>query len=109
MQEWEKEGLDQVELAEYDFYLSWPNSTNPNYIRLLDENGNHEAQNKYISTFCTINNMYQNKNEILLCDLIIFIQAMSDLKATIKKKSSGKEMTTRILFTLLMPTLLRER
>ena len=52
-QEWEKEGLDQVELAEYDFYLSWPNSTNPNYIRLLDENGKHEAyvaQNEYIYT-----------------------------------------------------------
>ena len=38
-QEWEKEGLDKVDLAEYDFYLTWPNSTNPNYIRLFDENG----------------------------------------------------------------------
>ena len=38
-QEWTKEGLDRVELAEYDFYLSWPNETNPNFIRLLDKNG----------------------------------------------------------------------
>ena len=34
-----KQGLDKVDLAEYDFYLTWPNSTNPNFIRLLDENG----------------------------------------------------------------------
>ena len=38
-QEWTDEGLDRVELAEYDFYLSWPNASNPNLIRLLDENG----------------------------------------------------------------------
>lgn len=37
--EWTDEGLDRVELAEYDFYLSWPNASNPNLIRLLDENG----------------------------------------------------------------------
>ena len=37
--EWTKEGLDRVELAEYDFYLSWPNASTPNYIRLLNENG----------------------------------------------------------------------
>ena len=45
-QEWEKEGLDKVDLAEYDFYLTWPNSTNPNYIRLMDENGKYLNQNQ---------------------------------------------------------------
>ncbi len=37
---WKTFGLDRVELAEYDVYLSWPNQTNPNKIRLLDGSGN---------------------------------------------------------------------
>ncbi len=34
---WIQMGLENVHLAEYDFYLSWPNQTNPNKIYLLDE------------------------------------------------------------------------
>jgi len=34
---WTQMGLENVHLAEYDFYLSWPNQTNPNKIYLLDE------------------------------------------------------------------------
>ena len=37
--QWEDSGLDRVELAGYDVYLSWPNQTNPNKIFLLDQNG----------------------------------------------------------------------
>ena len=36
---WEDAGLDHVDLAEYDFFLSWPNHTNPNKIHLLDGAG----------------------------------------------------------------------
>ncbi len=39
MREWEDAGLDKVKLATYDFYLSWPNQTNPNKVFLLDGNG----------------------------------------------------------------------
>ncbi len=39
VEQWKAAGLDRVELAEYDFYLSWPNQTNPNKIRLLDDQG----------------------------------------------------------------------
>ena len=45
---WEDDGLDHVDLAEYDFYLSWPNQTNPNKIYLLDDAGevNFTSQHK---------------------------------------------------------------
>ncbi len=32
MKEWIEAGMDKVELATYDFYLSWPNQTNPNKV-----------------------------------------------------------------------------
>ena len=35
--EWEKSGLDKVTLSEYDFYLSWPNQSEPNKVYLLDQ------------------------------------------------------------------------
>ena len=34
---WIQMGMDNVHLAEYDFYLSWPNQTNPNKIYLIDD------------------------------------------------------------------------
>ena len=36
---WDEQGLDQTELATYNFFLSWPNQTNPNKIYLIDGNG----------------------------------------------------------------------
>ncbi len=32
MKKWIEAGMDKVELATYDFYLSWPNQTNPNKV-----------------------------------------------------------------------------
>ena len=37
---WEDAGLDHVNLEEYDYMLSWPNQSNPNKIRIIDDNGN---------------------------------------------------------------------
>ncbi|KAM8975426.1 putative N-acetylated-alpha-linked acidic dipeptidase isoform 2-T2 [Pelodytes ibericus] len=37
--QWKEYGLDRVELAHYDILLSYPNSTNPNYISIVDEHG----------------------------------------------------------------------
>lgn len=37
-EEWESHGLDKVTLAEYNFYLSWPDPEKPNKIHLIDEN-----------------------------------------------------------------------
>jgi N-acetylated-alpha-linked acidic dipeptidase len=45
--EWKSAGLDHVELAEYDVYLSWPNQTNPNKIYLRDEDGNVRFTSKH--------------------------------------------------------------
>ena len=36
---WENDGLDHVNLYEYNFYLSWPNQSHPNKIYLLDDVG----------------------------------------------------------------------
>ncbi|XP_074073183.1 glutamate carboxypeptidase 2-like isoform X2 [Macrotis lagotis] len=38
--QWKEFGLDSVELAHYDVLLSYPNETNPNYISIIDEDGN---------------------------------------------------------------------
>ncbi|XP_063807474.1 glutamate carboxypeptidase 2-like isoform X2 [Pseudophryne corroboree] len=38
--QWKEYGLDKVELAHYDILLSYPNETNPNYISIIDEDGN---------------------------------------------------------------------
>ncbi|XP_069829001.1 putative N-acetylated-alpha-linked acidic dipeptidase [Dendropsophus ebraccatus] len=37
--QWERYGLDNVELAHYDILLSYPNESNPNYISIIDEQG----------------------------------------------------------------------
>lgn len=42
--EWEKFGLDSVQLVHYDVLLSYPDDTKPNYISIIDEHGN-EVQN----------------------------------------------------------------
>ncbi|XP_075402552.1 glutamate carboxypeptidase 2 isoform X2 [Tenrec ecaudatus] len=38
--QWKAFGLDSVELAQYDVLLSYPNETHPNYISIIDEDGN---------------------------------------------------------------------
>ncbi len=45
--EWNKEGLDRVDLATYTFYLSWPNQTNPNKVQLLDAEGNVKFTSRF--------------------------------------------------------------
>ena len=47
VREWKDAGLDRVETAEYEFYLSWPNQTNPNKIRLLDGDGQVQFTSKH--------------------------------------------------------------
>ncbi|XP_066475642.1 putative N-acetylated-alpha-linked acidic dipeptidase [Tiliqua scincoides] len=37
--QWEEFGLDSVQLAPYEVLLSYPNETNPNYISIVDEQG----------------------------------------------------------------------
>ena len=46
-EDWETSGLDLVELAEYDIYLSWPNQSNPNKIHLLDNEGKVKFSSKH--------------------------------------------------------------
>uniref|UniRef100_A0A3Q2H7P5 glutamate carboxypeptidase II n=1 Tax=Equus caballus TaxID=9796 RepID=A0A3Q2H7P5_HORSE len=38
--QWKEFGLDSVELAHYDVLLSYPNETHPNYVSIIDEEGN---------------------------------------------------------------------
>uniref|UniRef100_A0A3Q3K8D4 Glutamate carboxypeptidase 2 n=1 Tax=Monopterus albus TaxID=43700 RepID=A0A3Q3K8D4_MONAL len=38
--EWQEFGLDSVEMVPYDVLLSYPNSSQPNYISIVDELGN---------------------------------------------------------------------
>uniref|UniRef100_A0A452VI90 glutamate carboxypeptidase II n=1 Tax=Ursus maritimus TaxID=29073 RepID=A0A452VI90_URSMA len=38
--QWKEFGLDSVELAHYDVLLSYPNKTHPNYISIIDGDGN---------------------------------------------------------------------
>ncbi|XP_009005520.1 glutamate carboxypeptidase 2 isoform X2 [Callithrix jacchus] len=38
--QWKEFGLDSVDLAHYDVLLSYPNKTHPNYISIIDEDGN---------------------------------------------------------------------
>ncbi|XP_030633559.1 N-acetylated-alpha-linked acidic dipeptidase 2 [Chanos chanos] len=38
--EWLEFGLDSVEIVPYDVLLSYPNSSNPNYISIVDQQGN---------------------------------------------------------------------
>ena len=45
--EWKDAGLDNVELATYDMYLSWPNQSHPNKIWLKDENGRVRFTSKH--------------------------------------------------------------
>ncbi|XP_067842435.1 N-acetylated-alpha-linked acidic dipeptidase 2 [Heptranchias perlo] len=39
-EQWKNWGLDSAELVHYDVLLSYPNKSNPNYISIIDENGN---------------------------------------------------------------------
>ena len=39
--EWRAAGLDSVELATYDMYLSWPNQSDPNKIWLKGSGTQH--------------------------------------------------------------------
>ncbi|KAJ8256757.1 hypothetical protein COCON_G00189090 [Conger conger] len=39
-EEWLQFGLDSVEVVPYDVLLSYPNQTSPNYISIIDEQGN---------------------------------------------------------------------
>jgi N-acetylated-alpha-linked acidic dipeptidase len=43
---WVEQGLDYVTNNTYDILLSYPNQSDPNYVYLLDENGNeiHRTQ-----------------------------------------------------------------
>jgi len=47
MSNWLEAGIDKVELATYDFYLSWPNQTNPNAVQLLDAEGKVRFTSRY--------------------------------------------------------------
>uniref|UniRef100_A0A8I6ABM7 glutamate carboxypeptidase II n=1 Tax=Rattus norvegicus TaxID=10116 RepID=A0A8I6ABM7_RAT len=38
--QWKEFGLDLVELSDYDVLLSYPNKTHPNYISIINEDGN---------------------------------------------------------------------
>ncbi|XP_067424606.1 N-acetylated-alpha-linked acidic dipeptidase 2-like [Emydura macquarii macquarii] len=38
--QWKEFGLDSAELAHYDVLLSYPNETQPNYISIIDDQGN---------------------------------------------------------------------
>ncbi|OXB55450.1 hypothetical protein ASZ78_014895 [Callipepla squamata] len=38
--QWKEFGLDSVELVHYDVLLSYPNETQPNYISVIDDQGN---------------------------------------------------------------------
>uniref|UniRef100_A0A2K6AIV8 Folate hydrolase 1 n=1 Tax=Mandrillus leucophaeus TaxID=9568 RepID=A0A2K6AIV8_MANLE len=38
--QWKEFGLDSVELTHYDVLLSYPNKTHPNYISIINEDGN---------------------------------------------------------------------
>uniref|UniRef100_A0A673BUD0 Glutamate carboxypeptidase 2 n=1 Tax=Sphaeramia orbicularis TaxID=375764 RepID=A0A673BUD0_9TELE len=40
MKEWQDFGLDSVEMVPYDVLLSYPNKSRPNYISIVDANGN---------------------------------------------------------------------
>lgn len=44
--QWKEFGLDSVELAHYDVLLSYPNKTHPNYISIIDEDGNEVKKKK---------------------------------------------------------------
>jgi len=38
--QWKEFGLDSAELVHYDVLLSYPNEKQPNYISIIDEQGN---------------------------------------------------------------------
>lgn len=44
--EWMEFGLDSVELVPYDVLLSYPNKTSPNYISIVDHQGNEVHADK---------------------------------------------------------------
>ena len=44
---WEDMGLDRVELQDYNYFLTWPNQTNPNKIYLRDSSGQVQFTSKH--------------------------------------------------------------
>lgn len=42
--QWKEFGLDLVELSHYDVLLSYPNKTHPNYISIINEDGNEVSK-----------------------------------------------------------------
>lgn len=64
--QWKEFGLDSVELAHYDVLLSYPNKTHPNYISIIDEDGNEVKKKK------------KKRNSPLYIFQIPFYERMSD-------------------------------
>ncbi|XP_059042847.1 glutamate carboxypeptidase 2 isoform X1 [Mustela lutreola] len=60
--QWKEFGLDSVELAHYDVLLSYPNKTHPNYISIIDEDGN-EIFNS--SLFESLPPGYENVSDVV--------------------------------------------
>ena len=48
---WLANGVEHVDLPEYDLYLSWPNQTNPNKVFLLNENDEVGTKNSAFNFF----------------------------------------------------------
>ena len=59
--QWKDFGLDSVELAHYDVLLSYPNESHPNYISIIDENGNEVKKKKIKKALSFSNTSYETK------------------------------------------------
>nr|XP_042711932.1 N-acetylated-alpha-linked acidic dipeptidase 2 isoform X1 [Chrysemys picta bellii] len=44
--QWKEFGLDSAELVHYDVLLSYPNETQPNYVSIIDDQGNEQTKHK---------------------------------------------------------------
>lgn len=51
-EEWLSFGLDSVEMVPYDVLLSYPNKSQPNYISIVDQQGNevHAQDTRHTDT-----------------------------------------------------------
>ncbi|POI30319.1 hypothetical protein CIB84_005931, partial [Bambusicola thoracicus] len=47
--QWKEFGLDSAELVHYDVLLSYPSETQPNYISIIDDQGNEVADLVYVN------------------------------------------------------------
>ena len=52
--QWKEFGLDMVELSHYDVLLSYPNKTHPNYISIIDEDGNEVSKKNKQKYFTSV-------------------------------------------------------